>query len=1169
MQQVFEIECPYFGTDAGSPYACTIPNGLRWPFAALSGRGGLSLRGQAMGNLRQRRVPFGVCAKRRKFWLMAASALAPLSLGVSEPALAQCAGPPGNTVCTPGGNPYPSGINVNTDNGLGGTAINLQLLSGVNVTIPAGSPGVNAVNAANTTGVTLGSANISITANGVTINNTANPGGNNQTGLRIQSSGDAIITATNTTIDVNGTASDFPILAFAMPNLTGLPHVASVTWSGPQLTTGTTVFGGGTESGGIQADNRGIGNASIVASGNITGTPGVSGAGFYGLIAHSGDSLLAPSGAGDASVTYHSGTINVFGNRPRGVVVWGEGDGSATVTTDPGTVIIVNGTNNPGVDPPTLPVKAGVAVQLDSATAANGRSLTATVASTIINLGSATPDTNIFNNPVGIRTISYVDAPTTVNYTGPGITTQGGGGAGIQALSGGGSITVNAFGPIDTTNGSNAVGILADSGTILAQKVGLLTDTTTIRQGIVVPTSTTGSVQVNATNVSTLGQFGTGISATAGIGGVTVNIASGGSVMGGWQADLTSVGPIYGLQATGVFLSSVAGSTLTNNGSIGALSDRAVAGDPQVINNGTITGFVQFTGGDNSIINNNTFNLRHFADTDGDAARDTLRVAIADLGDGPNNSFTNNGTLRLLAVTGATTLDSTGQYLPLGNPNNAMALGGPLQGHLVGVATFTNSGTIDLQSNPVAGDVLVITGARQAGVAGPGTFISNGGTLRLDTVLNEGGVATRSDTLVVDGTLVGAGATNTVIRNAGGAGALTVADGILVVEVKDPARSAPGAFTLNGGLISAGAFDYFLFKGGFSPGSQGNWYLRNVLRPTPEPEPTPTPLPTPVPGAPPIPLFNPEVPLKSVVPSVARSLGLVTLGTFNERQGDQLLVRGDTKIGAWGRVFGQQTREHFAQGARPDFDGTFAGFQAGADLWRFESINGHSDHIGFYVAQARATGSVHGLVDAFEGASAGHLNLDASSYAGYWTHLGPSNWYIDAVLQGTHYYTSAQSIRSISNNFTGNGFAASIEAGYPIMLASWIAFEPQIQGIWQRVSFDNTANPFSTITFDRADVFTGRAGALLRGTFGSAGMQWQPYLKGNVWWGSNGFDTVRFNDFAIQTGRNGGTALEGGGGVTGKLTRNVSVYGDASYLSSLSGESRIALKGNVGLRVTW
>ena len=485
----------------------------------------------------------------------------------------------------------------------------------------------------------------------------------------------------------------------------------------------------------------------------------------------------------------------------------------------------------------------------------------------------------------------------------------------------------------------------------------------------------------------------------------------------------------------------------------------------------------------------------------------------------------------------------------------------------------------------------MITGARQAGVAGPGTFIS-GGTLKLDTVLNEGGAATRSDTLVVDGTSVGpGGATNTVIRNAGGQGALTVGDGILVVEVKDPARSAAGAFSLQGGSITAGAFDYFLFKGGVSsPGAAGNWYLRNVLAPTPEPEPTPPGLPTPVPGAAPIPLFQPGVAVMSVVPSVARSLGLLTLGTFNERQGDQLLVRGDcsretqnrlwtkevtrdenctTRIGAWGRVFGQNTREHFAQGARPDFDGTFAGFQAGADLWRPESINGHSDNIGFYVAQARASGSVHGSVDGFQGALAGHVDLDASSYGGYWTHLGPSNWYIDTVVQGTHFNGTPESVRGVRTSVNGDAFTGSIEAGYPILLAPWLSFEPQIQGIWQRVWLDQTLVPLSTISFDRADVFTGRAGALLRGTFGSTGRVWQPYLKGNVWWGSNGFDTVTFNGFGVPTGRNGGTTLEGGGGVTGKLTRYVSVYGDASYLTAVSGESRNAIKGNVGLRVTW
>jgi hypothetical protein len=686
-----------------------------------------------------------------------------------------------------------------------------------------------------------------------------------------------------------------------------------------------------------------------------------------------------------------------------------------------------------------------------------------------------------------------------VTYSGPGITTSGGNGTGITALSSGsGNITVNSSGPINTTNGSNAVGILADSsGTTLLRSPGLLTDIQPINP---VPTAITGSVQVNTSNnVLAQGEFGTGISATSGSGGVTVNVQAG-SVMGGWQKDLASVGETYGLPAAGVILgSSVGTATLTNNGSIGALSDRAVASTPlfpsnntSIINNGTITGFVQLVGDNNSFTNNGLFNLRHFADTtgavdaNGNGVRDTVRVAIADLGPG---LFTNNGTLALPQVIGAATLDSTGQYLPLGNPNNAMALGGPLQGHLVGVTTFINSGTIDLQSNPVAGDVLVITGARQAPlsvnplIAGPtpGTFISNGGTLKLDTVLNQGDFATRSDILVVDGTFVGDGGPTTIfIKNAGGPGVLTVNNGILVVQVLDPAlaRSDPRAFSLSGGRVTAGAFDYFLFHGGVTQGSQGNWYLRNELIapplpgtpvapgtpaiPVPTPAPGSPPLPTVVPGEDPIPLYDPEVSLKSVVPSLARTLGLVTLGTFNERQGDQLLVRGDpnTRVGVWGRVFGQQTREHFAEGARPDFDGTFAGFQAGADLLRLESISGHSDHIGFYVGQARASGAVHGSVDGFDGAPAGHIDLDATSFGGYWTHLGPSNWYIDAVLQGTYFQTAANSIRGVANNFSGRGFAASIEGGYPIPLASWLTFEPQSRG------FGNA--PRSTIRWTRS-----------------------------------------------------------------------------------------------------
>src|SRR5262249_25397788 len=165
----------------------------------------------------------------------------------------------------------------------------------------------------------------------------------------------------------------------------------------------------------------------------------------------------------------------------------------------------------------------------------------------------------------------------------------------------------------------------------------------------------------------------TGLSAAGNGGGnVTVNITSGGSIMGGWQGTPFSlsnpsapgtVGPLYGLPAAGVILSSAGGTaTLTNDGSIGALSDLAIVGDPVVINNGTITGFVQFAGGGNSILNNGTFNLRNFAQTTASGGRDTVGVAIADLGAGPNNIFTNSGTLALpaLPAPGATKLNNTG-----------------------------------------------------------------------------------------------------------------------------------------------------------------------------------------------------------------------------------------------------------------------------------------------------------------------------------------------------------------------------------------------------------------------------------------------------------------------------------------------------------------------------
>src|SRR5262249_27491479 len=620
-----------------------------------------------MGNyLRRPVVLSGVTAKCRKFLLGAA--LVPLSLGLSEPALAQTCGPldaSGSVTCTTVGNPYAGGINY----GNTGVPTTVTLQQGVQV-----STNVDQAVAVSTgTGPGFGLP-ATLIANNVAVS-TNSPGGLTSALFLHPILGSATITASGM-MNAAGTGNTNAIWAATFSSVPG--DSASVTYTGAAAPGVIDINAtGGSNSSVIQAGaNAGCGftyagtppdgNDSISATGNLTGVFGNSG---FGLTAVAG-------GNGTATVNYNGGAINLTGGSFSSGI-FASGGGGATITTLPGTTVTVNLTSTGS---------AGV-----EAFAGSGATL-AKVASTIEVTGPATPPVSDLRfQPTGIRLQSNADGSAEVDYTGPGITVHGGGGQGISAISRSGSVTVNASsGPI-VADGSDAVGILADSGTLR-----------NAISGGNPPALMTGPVQVTASNVSTPGQFGTAISANGGSGGVTVNIPSGGSIMGGWQASafiipatpllpgtppssvtpLGNISSVSGLPAAGIFLSANGGGTaiLTNNGSIGALSDLAIVGDPQVTNNGTIMGFVKFTGDNNSISNNNTFNLRHFADTNGDGVRDTVRVAIADLGNGSNNSFnnTNNGTLALPAVTGATTLDNTGQYLPLNNPNNAMTLNGPL-----------------------------------------------------------------------------------------------------------------------------------------------------------------------------------------------------------------------------------------------------------------------------------------------------------------------------------------------------------------------------------------------------------------------------------------------------------------------------------------------------------
>jgi outer membrane autotransporter protein len=64
--------------------------------------------------------------------------------------------------------------------------------------------------------------------------------------------------------------------------------------------------------------------------------------------------------------------------------------------------------------------------------------------------------------------------------------------------------------------------------------------------------------------------------------------------------------------------------------------------------------------------------------------------------------------------------------------------------------------------------------------------------------------------------------------------------------------------------------------------------------------------------------------------------------------------------------------------------------------------------------------------------------------------------------------------------------------------------------------------------------------------------------------GSNAFDVS--NSFV--TGKLG-SALEAGGGITGRLSNKVSIYGEVSYRSPLDSSGLSGVQGNVGVRVAF
>jgi outer membrane autotransporter protein len=144
-----------------------------------------------------------------------------------------------------------------------------------------------------------------------------------------------------------------------------------------------------------------------------------------------------------------------------------------------------------------------------------------------------------------------------------------------------------------------------------------------------------------------------------------------------------------------------------------------------------------------------------------------------------------------------------------------------------------------------------------------------------------------------------------------------------------------------------------------------------------------------------------------------------------------------------------------------------------------------------------------------------------------------------------------------------------LESGIPVALTARLALEPQAQVIMQHIKTDGFQDPVSAVSFHSTNAVTGRVGARLLGRFSSDVQSWEPYLKLNLWRNFHrDYDTVFGGEDVIATNI-AGAALELGGGVSAKLTRHISIYGDASYLHNIDNLHRRGATADLGLRVLW
>ncbi|WP_084070553.1 autotransporter outer membrane beta-barrel domain-containing protein [Pandoraea vervacti] len=508
----------------------------------------------------------------------------------------------------------------------------------------------------------------------------------------------------------------------------------------------------------------------------------------------------------------------------------------------------------------------------------------------------------------------------------------------------------------------------------------------------------------------------------------------------------------------------------------------------------------------------------------------------------------------------------------LGGATSQVASGATLTGTGTLTGNLTNAGTVRPGDGNGNGTLTVL-----------GNYTGQSGRLAIDTVLGDD--TSKVAPLTVSGGTLG-GNTIIAVNNMGGVGGLTTGNGIPMVNAVAGATSSASAFALSG-PVSQGAYTYYLYKGGTTPGTADSWFLRSTV-PVATAVTFVNPItgqtvstvlspvgalgspPTAPEGSAPMPIYRVEVPVYSAMPEIARVAGFAQMGTFHERQGQQGLLDENGWLGAgWARVWGQTEQYRSKGDVSPQFDGNIGGVQVGHDIVSRRTDSGHNDHIGILGGWTRAYGDTQGSALGAMDTHTGSLGLDMYSAGLYWTHVMPSMAYVDAVVLGSAMQYESKPVSGMNTSTHGKAISASLETGWPIRLTPTLTLEPQAQIVYQHQSLNDLSDAVSTVSFDSTNSWLARIGARLEGNYDGARGLMRPYLLFNLLHTFGNDGRAVFGGTTPIVSSVNSTAAQFGIGVAGRFNKNASVYATLAYLTQLDDTRQQSVSATLGLRWRW